>query len=338
MLPLEKGGRASNTSRLTDSFGRQISYLRLGLTNRCNLRCRYCMPEDGIALLPNNQLLSYEEIFRLLDIFVKLGVNKIRLTGGEPFVRRGAMNFLHQLLSEKRFPQVHITSNGSYLKAYLAELHSLGLTGINLSLDTLNPKTFLKITRRDTFMETWQAFEMAMELGVPIKLNMVVMAGINDKEIKDFAQLTEKYPIDVRFIEQMPFNGAGRKTDFYSANEITTQLSKYFPSVTPVSTLSRVANMYKIPGFQGQVGVIAAYSRTFCGSCNRIRLTPYGAIQTCLYGSPLLNLRDLIRDGASNAELLYAIRNAVNRKPQDGFVAEAENSLLTHPSMATIGG
>ncbi len=338
MQPLSTDAHVSDTSLLYDSFGRRISYLRLALTDRCNLRCRYCMPEKGIDILPAQQLLCYEEIFKLLRIFKELGITKIRLTGGEPFVRRDAMDFLRRLLKEKIIPGVHLTTNGTHIMPHLEELARLGISGINFSLDTLNAEKFKHITRRRGFEKTRDSIHTARKLGIPVKINMVVMAGVNEDEIEAFARLTEKNPFDVRFIEQMPFNGADEKAAFYSAARIESRLKSAYPGMKTVITSSKVARGFQIPGFAGRIGIIAAYSRTFCGSCNRIRLNPYGGVQTCLYGAPVLNLRDMLRGGSSDDDVTRAIQNTVMGKPVDGFAAEEQRKGRALPSMASIGG
>ncbi len=336
-MPLIKGALASNPA-LTDKFGREITYLRLALTDRCDFRCRYCMPAEGIDLLPNTQLLTYEEILRLLAIFAGLGIRKMRLTGGEPMIRRNAIDFIRQILRANTISKVHITTNGARIDAHLSELKNLGLSGINFSLDTLDAHSFSEITRRDKFDDTWRSITNSINLNIPTKINMVVMAGINDNEIEDFARLSADWPVEIRFIEQMPFNGNGKKTDFYSAGKIEEVLKSKFPEIRHSPSATSIARRYKIPGHKGSIGVIAAYTRSFCGSCNRIRLTPYGDIQSCLYGGPVLNLRDMLRSGINDNEIRLAIQNAVYEKQSDGFAAEALRKKEIHPSMATIGG
>jgi len=296
------------------------------------------MPEKGIDILPAQKLLRYEEIFKLLHLFSDLGITKLRLTGGEPFVRRGAMDFMRRLLETKIIPGVHLTTNGIYLKPHLDELSRLGISGINFSLDTLDAEKFKYITRRDGFEAARHSIYKAGDLGISVKINMVVMAGINDDEIETFARLAETYPFDVRFIEQMPFNGAGEKAAFYSADRIESRLKSAYPGMKTVITSSKVARGFQIPGFAGRIGIIAAYTRTFCGSCNRIRINPYGDVQNCLYGAPVLNLRDMLRSRSSVGEITRAVQNAVNAKPIDGFAAEKQRENPALPSMASIGG
>ncbi|RMH63017.1 MAG: GTP 3',8-cyclase MoaA [Calditrichaeota bacterium] len=320
----------------TDAYGRTITYARIALTDRCNLRCTYCMPEAGPPFIPRDKLLSYEQWYRLLAILTRHGVSKIRVTGGEPFVRKGSLDFITSLKS--RFPEIralHITSNGVGLAPHLNALKENGVDGLNISLDSLNPGRFYKITRRDPFHVVYDTIEKALQTGFRLKINMVVMRGVNDDELEAFCLLARNKPLDVRFIEQMPFNGHGDNATFLSARVMEERLRRFMPDMHAAPG-SATARMFTVPGFQGRVGIIAAYSRTFCGQCNRIRITPVGGVQTCLYAPSALNIRDML-EHADDTEVVKALRAIIGAKARDGFEAEEANRFPL-ASMAQIGG
>lgn len=328
-------------TKLIDNHGRVINYLRLAVTDRCNLRCTYCMPAEGIEYVPKQELLTYEEILRLAKLLAGMGISKIRITGGEPFVRRDIMELFRSLSAIEGLEQIHLTTNGTLTAPHLPALKALGIKSVNLSLDALDPQRFLDITRRDCFDQVMQTFHQLLELGIPVKINTVVMAGRNETDIIPLAMLTRKYPVSVRFIEEMPFNGnGGRASLHWNHIRILEHLKAHFPTMRKAADppFSTSAN-YVIPGHQGQVGIIAAYSRTFCGTCNRLRLTAQGVLKTCLYDSGVFNLRDLLRNGATDEQLEAAIRDAVCNRARNGYEAEARrNGLPVTESMATIGG
>ncbi|XP_027814211.1 molybdenum cofactor biosynthesis protein 1 isoform X2 [Ovis aries] len=312
------GERAAPFSAfLTDSFGRRHSYLRISLTERCNLRCQYCMPEEGVPLTPKADLLTTEEILTLARLFVKEGVDKIRLTGGEPLIRPDVVDIVAQLRRLEGLRTIGITTNGINLARLLPQLQKAGLSAINISLDTLVPAKFEFIVRRKGFHKVMEGIHKAIELGYsPVKVNCVVMRGLNEDELLDFVALTEGLPLDVRFIEYMPFDG--NRWNFkkmVSYKEMLDTLRQQWPELEKLpEEESSTAKAFKIPGFRGQVSFITSMSEHFCGTCNRLRITADGNLKVCLFGNSEVSLRDHLRGGASEEELLRVIGAAVGRK------------------------
>ncbi len=331
-----------NPKLLFDNHHRPVNYLRLAVTDRCNLRCFYCMPEEGIEYMPKAELMSYEEMLRIVQVMVGMGIEKLRITGGEPFLRRDMMDFLTAISQLEGLQQIHITTNGVLTAPLVPELKRLGIKSINLSLDTLDRRLFHEITRRDDFDKVMQTFEALLSSGISTKINAVMMEGKNDHDLLPLTMLTKDNPVGVRFIEEMPFNGGEAHYDqlWWSHRRILETLQQHFPNIQkiPDPPFSTSYN-YQIPGHRGTVGIIAAYSRTFCGTCNRIRLTPQGMLKTCLYDGGVFNIKNLLRAGASDEQLATAVLEALGHRAKDGF--EAERNRLLGPvgeSMATIGG
>ncbi|XP_041827865.1 molybdenum cofactor biosynthesis protein 1 isoform X2 [Melanotaenia boesemani] len=302
---------------LTDNFGRRHSYLRISLTEKCNLRCQYCMPEEGVKLTPRGQLLSTSEVLTLARLFVREGVEKIRLTGGEPLIRPDVLDIISELRKLEGLKTVAVTTNGMNLAKFLPKLKEAGLDLINISLDSLVPTKFEFIVRRKGFHKVMEGIEKAVELGYdPVKINCVVMRGLNEDELLDFVALTEKKPLEVRFIEYMPFDG--NKWNFkkmVSYQEMLDRIRQQWPGLEMLQTgHADTAKMFKVPGFKGQVGFITSMSDHFCGSCNRLRITADGNLKVCLFGNSEVSLRDVLRSGASDEELLEIIGAAVGRK------------------------
>lgn len=325
-----------------DNHGRIINYLRLAITDRCNLRCFYCMPAQGLEWLPRKDLMSYEEMLRLCTLLASKGVDKVRITGGEPFVRKDLMHFLTELVAIKNMRQVSITTNGVLAAPYISQLKALGISSVNLSLDTLDPNRFFAITRRDAFEAVWETLQQLLLYKMDIKINAVVMEGKNIEDILPLVQLTKDLPVSVRFIEEMPFNGEGHAHSgiYWNYKKIVDTIQAFYPTLHKIpDPLFSTSSNYQIPGHRGNVGVIAAYTRSFCGTCNRIRVTPQGELKTCLYGDSVLNIKDLMREGKSNPEIEKALRSSLRSRAVDGWEA-AGNSLRAdaHQSMATIGG
>lgn len=324
--------------KLVDKYNRIADYLRIGVTDRCNLRCRYCMPEQGIDFADRKDILSYEEIIRLAEIFQQLGVNKVRLTGGEPFVRKDIGTLLERL--SQLFPKVYITTNATLLSDHIPQLKSLGISGLNISIDSLDKDKFLMITRRDAFDVVMYNILQCIKHKIPIKLNVVAMKGVNDMEILDFVAFGIEHSIEVRFIEAMPFNeDDGNKDVFLPASEILDIIRSEYPTVSKIENgLASSSDIYTISEVH-KVGIIPAYSRTLCGMCNRIRLTPQGELMTCLYSSQGKDLRSLLRDvNVSNGDLIQAILESVEHKKKDGFEEERLQESDVFRSMTTIGG
>lgn len=325
-------------NQLIDNWGRPINYLRLAVTDRCNLRCFYCMPEEGINYLPKDALLSYEEMERLVGIFTELGVNKVRITGGEPLVRRDLIPFLYRLAENPGLEKINITTNGLLTSKYLSDLKQIGVKSVNLSLDTLDRKRFKKITRRDEFDKVHQTLHELLDAGFETKVNMVVMEEHNIEDILPMAELSINHDLSVRLIEEMPFNGAEQHTFAWDSQEILKHLQSSFELEKLLDPDNSTAAHYKIKGAKGNLGIIAAYSRTFCGTCNRIRLTAQGELRTCLYAKKGLDLKALLRSGQNDEQIKMVIINAINHRHKDGFEAEKERSNSNWESMSTIGG
>lgn len=334
----------NNSKRiLVDNFGRQITYLRLSVTDRCNLRCSYCMPEKGIRFVPRSEILTFEEIERITTILAGLGITKIRITGGEPFVRKDLLDIFKRIRFIKGIEEVHLTTNGVLTSKYLPELQQIGISGINLSLDTLHRQRFIQLARRNEIEAVLDTFHITLDLKIPLKINMVVTDGINSDDIVPMAELAKTFPVDVRFIEEMPFNGGNGKPKRLIWNEmqIFARLADAFPNIQKIdSEPFSTSTNYRIPGFRGNLGIIAGFTRTFCGTCNRIRITAQGMLKTCLYDNGVLNLRDLLRSGASDWEIEKDFLKCVHNRPKDGFEAEKRrlSPLLISESMAKIGG
>lgn len=323
---------------LLDNHGRIINYLRLAVTDRCNLRCFYCMPEQGIDWLSNKELMTWEEMLRICSLVVKMGVEKIRITGGEPFVRKDIMSFLHDLSKLQGLRQVTITTNGVLTAPLVPELKKLGIHSVNLSLDTLDRNRFFAITHRDEMPAVMDTLDQLLKHNIDVKMNAVVMEGKNTADIIPLVGLTKDLPISVRFIEEMPFNGVGSHYPALNWDHvrILAAIKEDFPAIQkiPDPAYSTSYN-YHIPGHKGSVGIIAAYTRSFCGTCNRIRITPLGMLKTCLYDNGVMNIKDLMRGGKSDEQLESALKNAISHRAKDGW--EAEKNVV-HESMASIGG
>ncbi len=328
----------SNVSGLVDNFGRKVTYLRLSITDRCNLRCKYCMSEDGVQFLGHDQILSYEELERLITIVTGLGVEKVRITGGEPFARKGCLDFLERLKKEHGVKGVFVTTNGVAVYPHLAELKRLGISGINLSMDTVDKERFIEITRRDAFENVLSVFHETLRLSIPLKVNSVIQRDTSDKEIVDLAGLIKDNSVSLRFIELMPFTGK-KQCEAIQQTSLEARLQGLFPGLTEISSNNiETARQFKVPGAVGTIGIIEGHSRKFCSSCNKIRITSQGILKTCLYDNGVLDLRTLLRDGASNEEISSAIVRCVSKRHEDGHAADAINVCDDEESMARIGG
>jgi len=337
---------------LTDSFGRIHSYLRISVTERCNLRCRYCMPEEGVKLLERDHLLSFEEIERLAALFVRLGVRKIRLTGGEPLVRRGIDELVARMgaLKQHGLVRLAMTSNALLLREHLGALLRGGLDAVNLSLDTLQPERFRRITGREGCEETVAAIQAAARAGFDkVKVNAVVMAGVNDDELVELARtFARELPVEVRYIEYMPFEGNhwGEELQLFPAAKIRARLEEQL-QLEPLG-LGETARLYRVReggrAWQGQLGIISSMTEPFCASCNRTRLTADGSFRWCLLDEGELDLRGPLRRGASDDDLAGLLEQGLARKlaghaPADQLTAQQRAAgPLGARSMIRIGG
>ncbi|UXP32469.1 GTP 3',8-cyclase MoaA [Reichenbachiella agarivorans] len=327
---------------LMDKWGRQMDYLRIAVTDRCNLRCFYCMPAEGIQYLPKKDLLSYEEIIRITQILAELGVKKVRITGGEPFLRKDLMSLLHQIKSIDGIESLNLTTNGVLTYPHLDELKDLGIDHVNLSLDSLDRNNFLEITRRDEFDKVMDTLHGLVARNIKTKINMVVMQGKNHHEVSAMARLAEDKNISVRFIEEMPFNGSTfHQEENWNATQILNELRNSYPTIEKIADeKNSPSTEYQIPEFKGTVGIIAAYTRTFCGTCNRLRITATGHIKNCLYDEGVLDTRQLLRGNYTDQEIKAELLSVVQKKEANGFLAEAnrKNNAPITESMSTIGG
>lgn len=293
--------------------------------------------------LSRRELMSYEEMLRSCSLLVKMGVEKIRITGGEPFVRKDIMQLLTSLSQLDGLKELSLTTNGVLTAPFVPELKRIGIRSVNLSLDTLDANRFFTITRRDEFAQVMAALEALLKHDIEVKINAVVMDGKNTQDIIPLVEMTKDMPVSVRFIEEMPFNGDGH---IYTGLQwdyvrILDEIKSRYPQLQKMQDpFYSTAYNYHIPGHQGNIGIIAAYSRTFCGTCNRIRITPQGELKTCLYDDGVLNIRDMMRNGSGDDELQSVLLDAFGRRAANGW--EAEHNRVVHPgiheSMATIGG
>lgn len=326
--------------KLYDNFGRPMEYMRLAVTDRCNLRCFYCMPHNGAEFVPRKELLSYEEMLRLTRIMVELGVRKVRITGGEPFVRKNMYGFLKRLTKVDGLETINITTNGAVANRHIPFLKEIGINSINLSLDSLDRKRFEQITRRDFFAEAMSTYQAVLAAGMKLKVNMVVMADKNVEDMLPMALLTKDDPVSIRYIEEMPFNGDGaRDQKIMDYKQILNHLENGLPKMTRLNDAASSTSMnYSIEGHKGTVGVIPAYSRTFCNNCNRIRVTATGKMINCLYDNGVLSLKRMLSDGSSDSMIKEAIAQGYKKKLKDGFEAENRRSSAISESMSSIGG
>lgn len=329
-------------AQLYDNHGRPINYLRLAVTDRCNLRCFYCMPEEGIHYLPKKELLTFEEIERLIRLMASLGISKIRLTGGEPFVRTDLMQLIRKIVSIDGIEHLHLTTNGILTSPHINELKELGIASMNLSLDTLDRERFKIITRRDEFESTWNTLQQLIASGIPVKINAVVMEGKNIEDIIPMIEMTRTNDVSVRFIEEMPFNGEGNHYPklTWTYRKILDWIKDEYPDLEKIADEPNATSYnYQVPGYKGNIGVIAAFSRTFCGTCNRIRVTAQGTLKTCLYDDGVLNIKELMRSGVSDDVINEKLIHAFSSRPRDGFEAESQRrNKVVSESMSTIGG
>jgi cyclic pyranopterin phosphate synthase len=301
------------------------------------------MPEEGLNWLSRKDLMSYDEMLRVCSLLVKMGIQKIRITGGEPFVRKDTMKFLTELSGLDGLEQITLTTNGVLTAPLVPELKKIGIHSVNLSLDTLDRNRFFSITRRDELPKVMETLEQLLLHGIDVKLNAVVMDGKNIQDIVPLVELTKTLPVSVRFIEEMPFNGEGSHYTrlYWDHVRILQTIRETFPGIRkiPDPPFSTSYN-YHIPGHRGTIGIIAAYTRSFCGTCNRIRITPHGLLKTCLYDDGVMNLKDVMRLGADDNQLRLELLQAFGSRVVDGWQAEKNRSDKdpVHESMATIGG
>ncbi|HEY5537075.1 MAG TPA: GTP 3',8-cyclase MoaA [Acetobacterium sp.] len=319
---------------MKDQYGRKINYMRLSITDLCNLRCEYCMPEEGIEKRPHKKNLSFEEMVDLVKAGVAMGIDKIRLTGGEPLVRHGIVELVKEIGQIPGIKDLTMTTNGILLPKYAKELKAAGLTRVNISLDTFDAEKFHKITRLGHVEDVFAGIKAAKEVGLsPIKINVVLINGFNDDEIETFVNYTMDNEVDVRFIELMPL---GQSSDFaehkYLSND---EVLKRVPELQPFNEKEKSgpAEYYQLPGAKGRVGLINPISKHFCKECNRIRVTTDGKIKPCLHSDHEIDILALRKEGKTYEEILL---KAIEDKPEKHHINEHEKQLLRN--MNEIGG
>ena len=301
------------------------------------------MPEHGLEWLSRKELMTFEEMLQICSLLVNTGIEKIRITGGEPFVRKDIMPFLTSLSRLKGLKQLTITTNGVLTAPLVPDLKKIGIQSVNLSLDTLDRDRFFAITCRDELPKVMETLEKLLYHGLEVKLNAVVMKGKNIEDIIPLVKLTRNMPVSVRFIEEMPFNGTDNhwKDTYWDYPRILNTIKESFPEIRKITDSAwSTSYNYQIPGHKGTVGIIAAYTRSFCGTCNRLRITPQGMLKTCLYDNGVLNIKDLLRGGINETEIKSALFNAFNHRAKDGWEAEKNRAseFASYESMAEIGG
>ena len=323
-----------------DRYQREIHYLRLSVTDLCNLRCRYCMP-DGVEKLEREAVLTYEEFLRLAALFARCGIDTVRVTGGEPLVRKNVAQLVAGLKETPGIRRVTLTTNAVLLAEQLPALLDAGLDSVNISLDTLRPEVFHQITARDDFAAVQAGLQAALESGLPVKLNCVPQAGVNEGELETLAALAKDNAMQVRFIEMMPI-GYGAAMPCISGPELRARFARRWPELAPLSAAQEhalgdgPAVYYTVPGWQGSIGFIAAVHGKFCASCNRVRLTSQGFLRPCLASETGCDLRALLRSGADDAQLLAAIRETIWAKPREHHFNDS--SMPATRGMYRIGG
>jgi len=324
-----------------DRINRKIDYMRISVTDRCNMRCVYCMPLDGVRGLDHEDILSYEEILRIAHVAATLGISKIRLTGGEPLIRKGLTGFIRQLAALDGIEDLSLTTNGTLLEAKAGELADAGVTRINVSLDSLNPERFRELTRGGELEKVMRGIEKAEALGfVPIKLNMVPVRGINDDEIEAFARLTLEKPYHVRFIEFMPIGDRKMwdESKVVPTSEVRARIEA-LGDLSPVENpgVKGPATLFRLPGAKGIIGFISPVSDHFCGSCNRLRLTADGKLRPCLFSESEIDLKTSMRAGCDDDELARLMVVALNVKPEGHNMADGVKKSYGR-TMSKIGG
>ncbi|CAG9857777.1 unnamed protein product [Phyllotreta striolata] len=328
------------TALLRISFGRHHTYLRISLSEKCNLRCKYCMPEEGVQLTQKSQLLTTDEIIKLTRLFVQEGVNKVRLTGGEPTLRKDLTDIIRNLKTIEGLETVAMTTNGLVLTKRLVELQRAGLDLLNISLDTLKPERFELMSRRKGWERVARGIDLALQLGYrPVKINCVVMKGFNDDEILDFVDMTKDKAIDVRFIEYMPFTGNKWDVDkMVPYKDLVEIIQRKWPDFARLTDgPSDTSKAWKVPDHEGRVGFITSMSEHFCDSCNRLRLTADGNLKVCLFGNAEVSLKEALRSGCSDGDLRALVSAAVKRKKRQ-HAGMMNISQMPNRPMILIGG
>lgn len=337
----EEGMGFQSMNRLIDRFGRVVTKLRVSVTDRCNMRCLYCMPEEGVEWTPRDEILTFDEITRVVRVVAELGVRKIRVTGGEPLLRKGVEELVQTLSEIPGIQAISMTTNGYFLREKAKPLAEARLSGINISLDSLDAEKFKKMTRRSYFDRVMEGMLAAESANLyPIKVNVVVMRGYNDDEIEDLARLSRRKPYKIRFIEFMPLDGKGnawKKNLVVSKTEILERVKRVAEIVEIRSDKAETSRTYKFKDGGGEIGVIASVSEPFCANCNRIRLTADGKLMTCLFALDEHDIKKLLRGRGSDEEIKDFLTRAVSTK-WAGHNINQPNFIKPKRSMSSIGG
>ena len=326
--------------QLVDRYNRHLNYLRISITDRCNLRCIYCVPRAHIQRLTHDEVLRYEEILRLVRLGVRMGIDKVRVTGGEPLVRKGVFDFLTKLARTEGLKELTLTTNGMLLAEHIEEIQQSGIQRLNISLDTLDREKYRRITGVDGFERVWDGIVAADEKGFrPIKLNVVALRGVNDDELLAFARLTFKYPYHIRFIEYMPI---GKDRMQFGPALLVPEIKRAIESIGELTPLKRNSNYgpaerFRLKGAKGEIGFISALSHHFCSNCNRLRLTASGQLRPCLLSDFQVDLKSALRSGATDPELSEIFVEAVRNKPSDHTLS-IDNPSGVSCQMSSIGG
>jgi len=339
---------------LQDRHGRTFDYVRIAVIEQCNLRCTYCMPEEGVQFKEKDMVLRSEEILRVVKTLARMGVRKVRFTGGEPLVRSDIVDIVEQTVKTPGVKAVHMTTNGILFPKYAEALRKAGLFGVNISLDSLEAEKFETITRRSGVEKVLESIDLAVALGFPrVKVNVVLMRGFNEDELISFCELTKDKPVTVRFIEFMPFDAhqiweTGQH--FASAADLCGQIEENYKGhgLEPASGTRTEHHIYHVPGYKGKIAVIPAFTRSLCVNCSRIRVTADGSIMNCLYSEQPYHLKDVMRNGGSDDDVVALFRKAFDDKHKDGFEAKKAASIAakinvsdinrSRASMTQIGG
>ncbi len=323
---------------LLDPFGRTIDYLRVSVTDRCDLRCVYCMPPEGIPLKPVSEILTFEELVRTVRVAVSLGVRKVRITGGEPLVRRGIASFVRRVAEIPGVRDLGMTTNGTALPGMAAALREAGLRRVNISLDTIRRDRYAEITRRDALPKVLEGIDAALRAGLsPVKINVVLLHGLLRTEVDDFFSMARELPVKVRFIERMPI-GCSPSEGYVSTGWVRDRILA-LPGVREARNgASSAALTYEVPGFAGKLGIISPVSRKFCSGCNRLRVTADGRLRSCLFGRETLDLRGVLRGAHGDDAVADLFRRAVRTKPQGHDLCAGGDAPSAAEPMSRVGG
>ncbi|GAB4233635.1 MAG: GTP 3',8-cyclase MoaA [Deltaproteobacteria bacterium] len=323
---------------LRDSFGRTVDYLRVSVTDRCDLRCVYCMPPEGIPLKHFSEILTYDELLRAVRVAVSLGVRKVRITGGEPLVRRGIVSFVRRVAEIPGVRDLGMTTNGTALPAMADALRDAGLARVNISLDTIRRERYAEITRRDALPRVLAGIEAAIRAGLsPVKINVVLLHGLLRGEVDEFFAMAREMPVKVRFIERMPIGCS--PSEGYVSTEAIRERILALPGVREERNgESSAAVTYVVPGFSGRLGIISPVSHKFCSGCNRLRITADGRLRSCLFGRETLDLRGVLRGGGGDDAVAERFRDAVRTKPEGHDLCAGGTAPSSAEPMSRVGG